>query len=207
VIVDGKYLEVAEVDAQGQPTGKAAKNYEPLAPEVISQVEGIVKSALGFDASRGDVVTVENVPFFAPDESLQAELAKAQQTDQYLKYGGMLVPVLTLLLFVLFVVRPLVKFLTSTSQQEYDLARLLPGQLLNADQPSSQEGAAQGENSVPPAGEQLQADGQRPGIPGLEPSINLEQYEEVVAENVRLVKENPQQAALLIRYWLNDGKI
>jgi len=208
VIVDGKYLESSEMDAQGQPTGKVAKNYEALPPEVISQVEGIVKSALGFDASRGDVVTVENVPFFAPDENLQVELAKAQQTDQYLKYGGMLVPVLTLLLFVLFVVRPLVKFLTSTSQQEYDLARLLPGQLLNADQPNSQSGeqGAAGNQAIG-AGDQSQPGGQRGAIPGLEPSIDLEQYEEVVAENVRLVKENPQQAALLIRYWLNDGRI
>jgi flagellar M-ring protein FliF len=210
VIVDGKYAETAEVDAQGQATGKTAKNYEPLPPEVISQVEGIVKSALGFDASRGDVVTVENVPFFAPDESLQAELAKAQQTDQYLKYGGMLVPVLTLLLFVLFVVRPLVKFLTSTSQQEYDLARLLPGQLLNADQPNQQSATqgGTGNQALPPGeGAESPTSGQRGPIPGLESSIDLEQYEEVVAENVRLVKENPQQAALLIRYWLNDGRI
>lgn len=47
----------------------------------------------------------------------------------------------------------------------------------------------------------------RSGIEGLEPVIDLEQFEEVMAENSRLVKENPQQAALLIRYWLNDGKL
>ena len=41
----------------------------------------------------------------------------------------------------------------------------------------------------------------------MEPVIDLEQFEEVLAENQRLVKENPQQAALLIRYWLNDGRI
>ncbi len=210
VIVDGKLAESPEVDGQGQPTGKVAKSYEALPAEVLSQVEGIVKSAVGFDASRGDVVTVENVPFFAPNESLQAELAKAQATDQYLKYGGMLVPILTLLLFVLFVVRPLVKFLTTTSQQEYDLARLLPNQMLNADQRSS---AAVGALDAPASeadegsGDEVGPDGRKKGITGLEPSIDLEQFDEVVAENVRLVKENPQQAALLIRYWLNDGKL
>ena len=36
---------------------------------------------------------------------------------------------------------------------------------------------------------------------------DVEQFEEIIAENMRLVNENPQQAALLIRYWLNDGKI
>ncbi len=210
VLVDGKAIEVPEVDAEGKPTGKVAKSYEALAPEMLSQVEGIVKSAVGFDSTRGDVVTVENVPFFTPDESLQAELAKAHQTDQYLKFGGMMVPVVALALFVLFVLRPLVKFLTTTSQQEYDLSKLLPNELLNADAPSAaQPKAVENDQEVQSeeSEEETEETPKKPGITGLEPSIDLEQFEEVVAENVRLVKENPQQAALLIRYWLNDGRI
>jgi flagellar M-ring protein FliF len=208
VLVDGKLAEAPELDGDGKATGKVAKSYQALAPEVLSQVEGIVKSAVGFDSTRGDVVTVENVPFFAPDESLQAELAKAHQTDQYLKFGGMMVPVVALALFVLFVLRPLVKFLTTPTQQEFDLSKLLPNELLNADSPAadSQLASAVG---ISHERESLGAqEGERRGtIDGLEPSIDLEQFEEVVAENVKRVKENPQQAALLIRYWLNDGRI
>lgn len=208
VLVDGKVAEAPELDADGKPTGKVAKSYEALTPEVISQVEGIVKSAVGFDSARGDVVTVENVPFFSPDESLQAELAKAHQTDQYLKFGGMMVPVVALALFVLFVLRPLVKFLTTSSQQEYDLSKLLPNELLNADAPAAERKADAGVGISHDADLVAGRQGDRNGsIGGLEPSIDLEQFEEVVAENVRLVKENPQQAALLIRYWLNDGRI
>ncbi len=208
VLVDGKVAEAPELDAEGKPTGKVSKSYEALAPEVLSQVEAIVKSAVGFDSTRGDVVTVENVPFFSPDESLQAELAKAHQTDQYLKFGGMMVPVVALALFVLFVLRPLVKFLTTSSQQEYDLSKLLPNELLNADAPAGgrQIGDTDGIGPDARPAEGQGTDG-RGSIGGLEPSINLEQFEEVVSENVRLVKENPQQAALLIRYWLNDGRI
>ena len=51
------------------------------------------------------------------------------------------------------------------------------------------------------------AGGKRSKIEGLDPSSDVEQFEEIIAENMRLVNENPQQAALLIRYWLNDGKI
>ena len=210
VLVDGKATETSELDSEGKPTGKVAKSYEALTPEMISQVEGIVKSAVGFDSTRGDVVTVENVPFFAPDESLQAELAKAHQTDQYLKFGGMMVPVLALALFVLFVLRPLVKFLTTTSQQEYDLSKLLPSELLNADAPVSEGAGRRGNNvGIGHDGDDdtAEAGSRKGGIGGIESSIDLEQFEEVVSENVRLVKENPQQAALLIRYWLNDGKI
>ncbi len=221
VIVDGRYVELPVADVEGKPTGTSQKSYEQLSPEILNQVEGIVKSAVGFDPSRGDVVTVENVPFFTPDESLQAELAKAHQTDQYLKYGGMMVPIVTLLLFVLFVLRPLVKFLTTSPSQEFDLSKLLPSEMLQADQAALPSGGAAGGAGSAGAGNQAQIAGgaeggeegqpgkpaRKGGIPGLEPSIDLEQFEEVVAENVRLVKENPQQAALLIRYWLNDGRL
>jgi flagellar M-ring protein FliF len=210
VLVDGKVAETPEVDGEGKPTGKTGKSYEALTPEMLSQVESIVKSAVGFDSTRGDVVTVENVPFFAPDESLQAELAKAHQTDQYLKFGGMMVPVFALALFVLFVLRPLVKFLTTTSKQEYDLSKLLPNELLNADQPLAGQMPkldAPGGDSLGIAKADEAAEGKKSGLSDIEPVIDLEQFEEVLAENQRLVKENPQQAALLIRYWLNDGRI
>jgi flagellar M-ring protein FliF len=216
VLVDGKTLETPEVAADGKPTGKYLKNYTALTPEMLAQVEGIVKSAVGFDTSRGDVVTVENVPFFEPAESLKQELEKAQQTDQYLKYGGMMVPIVALFLFVIFVLRPLVKFLTTSTQEELDLSRLLPSDLVNADARAGKAPATRAIASEDEADEDQQAEKtpeleatekQKPGLPDLEPAINLEQYEEVVAENARLVKENPAQAALLIRYWLNDGKL
>jgi flagellar biosynthesis/type III secretory pathway M-ring protein FliF/YscJ len=122
---------------------------------------------------------------------------------------------------MLFVLRPLVKFLTTTTHQEYDLAKLLPSEMLNADQPAKalpeatdakQIEAIEGGAAVAQIGlnTDQQTTGETPkksGITGIEPSIDLEQFEEVVAENVRLVKQDPQQAALLIRYWLNDGKI
>ncbi len=221
VLVDGQTTETSEVGADGQVTGKTLKSYAALAPEMLSQVEGIVKSAVGFDSSRGDVVTVENVPFFAPNESLQAELEKARQTDEYLKYGGIVAPLVALLLFALFVLRPLVKFLTTSTQEELDLSRLLPSDLLKADAEAEAAAAlesakrqaevgesddASGEGSTG-KGHSLDAEKRKSSLPELDSSIDLEQFEEVVAENARLVKENPQQAALLIRYWLNDGKL
>jgi flagellar biosynthesis/type III secretory pathway M-ring protein FliF/YscJ len=35
----------------------------------------------------------------------------------------------------------------------------------------------------------------------------MEQLGEIMSESSRLVKENPGQAALLIRYWLNEGHL
>jgi flagellar biosynthesis/type III secretory pathway M-ring protein FliF/YscJ len=72
------------------------------------------------------------------------------------------------------------------------------------------EGLEGGENSregTSETGSSLDAGKKKSHLPDLNSSIDLEQFEEVVAENSRLVRENPQQAALLIRYWLNDGKL
>ena len=213
VLIDGKYTEIVPNGAQGEEAPvPSTKEYAPLSPEMLAQVEGIVKSAIGFDGTRGDVVTVENVPFFEPDAGLKEELAKAHQTDQYLKYGGLLVPVVALLLFILFVLRPLVKFLTTPTQQEYDLAKLLPSDFVSADEIAEQKRAAlehqQTGETMGTEENEPEVDGDKKSrIEGVDPTADLEQFEEIIAENVRLVSENPQQAALLIRYWLNDGKI
>ena len=47
----------------------------------------------------------------------------------------------------------------------------------------------------------------RAEVPEFEPSVDLDRLNELIAENSALVKQNPEQAALLIRYWLNDGRV
>ncbi len=205
VLVDGKYTEISQMGGDGKPTGKMLKEYIPLTPEMMSQVEGIVKSAIGYDTSRGDLVTVENVPFFTPDESLAAELAKADDSAKWYRLGSMAVPVLALLLFVFVVLRPMVKFLTSSSDPDVDLARLLPSEVSELDARAQAIGGQNGADSSGAIGA-IEA-GRRGGALDLESSVDLEQLGEIMAENSRLVKENPQQAALLIRYWLNDGRL
>jgi flagellar biosynthesis/type III secretory pathway M-ring protein FliF/YscJ len=54
---------------------------------------------------------------------------------------------------------------------------------------------------------ELEAERTKASVPAFEPAVDLGQLEELMAENSRIVKENPQQAALLIRYWLNDGRL
>lgn len=213
VLIDGKYTEIAELGGDGKPTGKMMKEYLPLSPEMMSQVEGIVKSAIGYDSSRGDLVTVENVPFYEPDESLAAELAKADESAQWYRLASMAVPVLALLLFVFVVLRPMVKFLTSTNEPEVDLGRLLPADVAELEAKTrlataeSPEGAGVAAISADTAEGAATPGAAKRSPLDLESSVDLEQLGEIMAENSRLVKENPQQAALLIRYWLNDGRL
>lgn len=208
VLVDGKYTEVAQVGTDGKSSGKMVKEYIALTPEMMSQVEGIVKSAIGYDSSRGDLVTVENVPFYEPDESLAAELAKVDESAKWYRIGSLAVPVLALLLFVFVVLRPMVKFLTSSSDPDVDLARLLPSEVSELEARAQAGAHASGRStSAYGAGSALAVEGGKRAAIDLESSVDLEQLGEIMAENSRLVKENPQQAALLIRYWLNDGRL
>jgi flagellar M-ring protein FliF len=58
ILVDGKY-EKATSKKKGEPQIK----YVPRSPEELQKIEALVKSAVGFDQTRGDQVTVANIPF------------------------------------------------------------------------------------------------------------------------------------------------
>jgi len=184
VLVDGKY-EVGEALADGS---EPAKTFHPLDTEVLDRIEGIVKSAVGYDPVRGDTVTVENIPFHLPETNYIDEMNSKAMWDMVFRGVYWAVPILFILLFFLMIVKPLVRFLTTPTEAEVDLERLLP-------------------TGIQELEKELETERARAQVPAYEPSVDLDQLEELMAENSRVVKENPQQAALLIRYWLNDGRL
>ncbi|MCB0329245.1 MAG: flagellar M-ring protein FliF [Bdellovibrionales bacterium] len=183
VVVDGTYETVVAED------GTESKAFKALPVETLEQIESVVKSAVGYDAARGDSLTVENIAFSAPSENFVEQMdAKATQ-DMIFNAIFRAGPVLFLVLFFFVIVRPLVRFIITPTEAELDLERLLPTGLKELEQELDAERNKRG------------------GLPQFEQTIDLEQLEELMAENSRIVQENPQQAALLIRYWLNDGRI
>jgi flagellar M-ring protein FliF len=188
VLVDGVY-EAPTPGVEGAATASsAAKVYKSLPADTMSRIESVVKSAVGYDSSRGDSVTVENVPFYTSDEDFTEILKSQQLTSTILYWLTQGSPFVFLLLFFLIIVKPLVKFLVTPTDAEVDLTRLLP-------------------TGIKELEVELDAERSKAQIPAFEPAVDLEQLEELIAENSRIVKENPHQAALLIRYWLNDGRM
>jgi flagellar M-ring protein FliF len=61
VLLDG----ISSTDAKGNVT------WAPRSPDQIAAITALVKSAVGFDAARGDVVQVETIPF-ADDQAIAA---------------------------------------------------------------------------------------------------------------------------------------
>ena len=190
VLVDGQYQEV-ETGASG-PDGLPVKEkrYMPLTAEMMKKVETLVKQAVGYNTARGDVVSVENIKFAVPDEDLAKVLSESEATTKLWTMLDWLPGLLLGLVVMLVVLRPLVRFLVTPTDAEVDLSRLLPAGLEELE--AELEAERSKLSSMP---EKLQ------------PSVDIEELEGLLSENSRMVKENPQQAALLIRYWLNDGRM
>lgn len=185
VLVDGTYEEVAEKAADGaEPQKKQV--FRPLDSEKMGQIEDLVKNAVGFDVTRGDSVRVENLQFARmPDELVTA---LDSNLHQYLFVGGQIgVSILALVLLFGIVVRPIMGHLLTPNEAEVNLERLLPEGLKSLEEEMA-----------------VERNRARPILPESDDSIDLEHLEALIADNSRVVRENPQQAALLIRYWLGQ---
>ena len=209
VLVDGNY-----VPAVGGEAG--TQEYQPLSAEMVKQIEGLVKQSVGFDSTRGDIVTVENIRFADPAFQMLAgggvaggangaagsgfaasgnilDLTAADLTnkDFLLKAGDYVVPLIIAVLFFIFMVRPMVKtLLDKSSEVDSDLNRLLPAGIkeLEAELESERRKLT------------------TPVVVEDEAIVDMEELEGLIASNARMAKDNPRQAALLIRHWINEGK-
>jgi flagellar M-ring protein FliF len=185
VLVDGMY-EAAVATGKEETTPKPV--YKALSSEMMQQIEDVAKSAVGFDPARGDSLTVENIQFQVADNDMSEALDSKASQDFIFNMISKVVPAIFIILFFLLVVRPLVKFMITPTEAEIDLSRLLPTGIEELEQELKQE-----KKAVVPV--------------TVETNVDIAQLEGLMAENSKIVKDNPTQAALLIRYWLNDGAI
>jgi flagellar M-ring protein FliF len=175
VLVDGTYSTIKN----GEET---VVEYSNLNQEMIDQIESLVKSAVGYDAIRGDTITVENIKF-TQDSIVEPE-------DEPFDIWAMtdkVVP-LVFIIGIMFIMLRLVKFITTPGESELNLERLLPSGIEDLER-------------------EVSAEKGRADVPELQSVVDMSQLEELIADNSRVVRENPQQAALLLRYWLNEGRL
>ncbi len=92
VAIDGKYIK----DDEGKEV------YEPRDPAQIANFEDIVKKAVGFDASRGDEVTVLNMAFDRSSEQQYAALMQQEQKGA-LQNNLPLIIILIIILILIFI--------------------------------------------------------------------------------------------------------
>ncbi len=118
VMVDGVY----EKDADGKMV------YRARTPEEMEQLKALVKSAVGFDANRGDMVEVENIRFanISPEvEKVQEILIMGFTKSELMRIAEGLGVAIVAILVILLVIRPLINNAFDNASQAGPNAKLL----------------------------------------------------------------------------------
>jgi flagellar M-ring protein FliF len=181
----------AAVTVAAQMTGTGADR-KPVTrtPEELKKLQGIVASALGVDATRGDAITLEELPFndqFATE--ITHELDQQQQHEFWWNLVRNLAwPAAGLLMMVV-----LLRLFQRTPVQEIPIGvpvgRLMGGYKTNGN--GHGNGNGNGNGHTP-----------RPGDWMMEPQPGVVTVEVLN----RLIKENPANMTQAIRNWMNNGR-
>ena len=103
VLVDGK---------QDYPQDGSRPSFEARTEDEVKQIEDLVRSAIGFDDKRGDLVTVRNMMFQLDPVQIESIKAERKETRDYISTLAMATAIaLALALFFTFIVRPYFRWL------------------------------------------------------------------------------------------------
>jgi len=182
VLVDGLY----------EPNQDGEVVYTPRSQEALDRIAVLVRSAVGFDAERGDVVEVVNLQFALPPQvdpmADSGGLFNFTQED-LLRLAELGVLLLISILLLLFVVRPLLKRIVTPEEKEPQELVIGPDGTLIAD-----SGAAAEESD--------------------EDEMKIEWLEEAMAEGAlqansiakvgSMIGDYPSEAVTIVRGWLDE---
>ena len=178
MLVEGNYTKV---DGEEQ--------YVPLNTVQQQKLETLVKTAIGYDEKRGDKVELIDMPFQAIQDTEFYKEPFLSKSDimKLAEYGLMFVG---LLMMIFFVIRPILKAASVSSQQSQQ-------QMANANQQTSQ--------SQPSEAQAGGGSGQEPSA--IETMIDLDKVEGRVRESTvrkvtEIIEARPEQSVNVIRGWL-----
>ena len=194
VMVDGNAVD--------GPDGKAI--WQPRSPAELAEITALVKGAIGFDAKRGDVVTVVSMPFSAPAPDLMpAEPRRLLGLDEpdltRIAQSGIIA--LVALAAVLFVFRPMVRRLTRAT-----------GADALADGPAARVGSDARAVAVmsPDGTPRLPSPTSAAGRAENDNTLEIEHVQgRVQAQSIRrlaqMVEQHPEESLSIMRGWLAEG--
>jgi len=194
VLVDGT------VDQEGTYTART--------PEELTQYDALVKSAIGFEETRGDVVEIANLQFvpFAVEELPVAEVSflGLSKADLF-RVAEMLVLGIVAVLVILLVVRPLITRAFDIAAATNTMA--MPGML-----PAGASTGPQGQLAPPAADAQALLDGGEvpqgsAGSAEVQPGIDISQVDgRVQASSMnqinQIISKHPDETVAILRQWM-----
>jgi flagellar M-ring protein FliF len=163
---------------QPATNGKGAV-WQPRSPEELRNLTALAQAAVGFDSSRGDVITVEDLPFEAnhgqmPPSFLRQSLAAAEGSPVLVKYSALLAGILVI---VAFGVRPAI-------------LRAVAPQLTTRTQPKELEGTQAQAALKPPEPVELDPEKQR--------------SQEILEQVADHLKREPSHSSRLLQSWIHQ---
>ncbi len=160
--------------------GKTTYTRKKRSPQELEQIKELAEAAIGFDAKRGDTISVENLSFDtdASELDVPAPTWTTEVQKTVTDYSGLLRPISLLVLFVLvymFMIRPVQKHAFKPSPIPAGNDHLLP---------SPQPGALPGARVELSAG-----------------PVRAAQLKEETAE---LIKQKPMHTTRAVQAWLRE---
>jgi len=202
VLVDGRYT----TDEEG------IKTYAPRPQEEMDQITALVKTAIGFNEDRGDVLEVANLQFAQVDtdsEIIDESLLFGFEKSDLIDAAEILVVSIMVILVVLLVLQPMVSKLMNVemARQPESLDDLLQQELLAAS-PANPALAPPGTGAIGADGQPLLSD-DLGGAEEDESLIDIQGIEgKVKASTVKKVEEvvenYPAEAVSVIRSWMSQ---
>jgi flagellar M-ring protein FliF len=200
VLVDGIYSK----NAKGETV------YQPRSKEEIDRIAALVRTAIGFDAKRGDQLEVVNLrfaepPAVAPIAEPTGWMSYLQFTKDDVMQGAQLgVMALLGLMVLLLVVRPLVRRIVTPEGVERPRGRLAaPAVMIGSDGQPIATAAGGASMAIAAADEQVQMSNRTSNMIDIA-KVQGQVHAQSVQKVGELAEKNPHEAVSIIRNWLHE---
>jgi flagellar M-ring protein FliF len=182
--------------------GKQVQTRRKRTPEEMKQITDLSKAALGWDATRGDQISVEEVMFQSPETESPAPVSLPEKVRlvtlkwiDAIRYAALLV---LFLLVYLLVLKPVMQMVSAVVQSgEIRVATGLPGLPGVQGLPSGERDAA-GQLAGTVGNSAFLASASNPGI-------EVEQAMALKQQIVKNVQAAPQDAGRLVQNWIRGA--
>lgn len=176
------------VDHVPRPGPDGKPKLQPLSDQELKRVEDLVRQAVGFDAGRGDMVSVVNAPFVREQQELPAP--PWWENPQLRDILRVAVGALVVLLLAFGVLRPAIRQIVSPEKPKKEEPEALEQQtaevsLVEDDVPELAEDTAQLTQEPPPA-------------------LTSDSYEDRLRAAREAVRADSKRVAQVVREWLGN---
>ena len=174
----------------------------PLEPEEITRIEALVQQAIGFNAERGDSVSVVNAGFTRPEPMAELEPAPFWENPGLLQWARLGAGALAVILVLFAVVKPALNRVLNPAPALP--ARREEEETLSDEEAETRAAArleAQGRGVQELAPRKLSAEEEAQGI-----LAGPENYEQRLTVAKAAVQQDPRRVAQVVRGWVNAGE-